>query len=364
MRTRLRYPAILALLAACGLVRAEDLPAQRDFPYLAPGHMPVLPPPPRHYSAPTGFDGHPWGEPRSAFDRLPQQAAVVLAAWTQGKEISKDIICTGRFIGQCTVEDYVRAARTKQFEGDGFHVLSEYMVEGRGFKLPQTGVTFYPVVYQFCANWHGMRHKVPKDFDDINEFCGMRMLFDTESSAQLRQLPPDHVTQYDLVFAELLSRYGKPESFIWRGKVTVEPVDGPPIWASGDKEHADRKFNVWRWCPALQDGLMTRCKASIVLSIDPDLGRGVVLFSTPEVWKYASAREQGDARPDPLYTLLYALPLRTRTAFAVRMEERRKADAAKKASSKKSGEPSMASSEKVLTIEESPQAGGTSPAKP
>ncbi len=348
---------MLALLAACGLAHAEDpVASQAQFSYLAPAHMPVLPAPPRHYEAPVGFDGHVWGQPRSTFDRLPQRPAVVLAAWTRGKEISKDVICTGRGIEQCTVDDYVRASRMKQFDGDGFHVLSEYLVEGQGFKLPQTGVLFYPVVYQFCANWHGMRHKVPKDFDEINEFCGMRMLFDTESSAQLHQLPADHVTQYDLVLAELISRFGKPANFMWRGKVTVEPVDGPPIWASsGDKAHEDRKFNVWRWCPAGNDDLMTRCKASIVLSIDPDLGRGIVLFSTPAVWRYASAREAGDARPDPLYTLLNALPLRSRTAYAVRMEERRKADAAKKATVQKPAEQKS----EGPTIIDAPSVGNT-----
>ena len=356
---------MLALLTACSLVHAEDPPApETQFNYLSPAHVPSLPAPPRHYSAPAGFDGHTWGEPRTVFDRLPHEPAVVLAAWTRGKELSRQLICTGKGLQQCTVDDYVRAARTKQFDGDGFHVLSEYMVEGRGFKLPQTGVTFYPVVYQFCANWHGVRRKVPKDFDEMNEFCGMRMLFDTESTAQLRKLPPDHVTRYDLVLAELIARYGKPADFTWRGRVTVEPIDGPPIWAtSDDKAHADRKFDVWRWCPAPRDGLMTRCKSSIVLSIDPDLGRGIVLFSTPEVWQYAYAREQGDAQPDPLYTLLHALPLKSRTAYAVRMQEHRKADAAKKAAAQKSGEPDAAQ-QKAVTFEEAPPAGNAGKSSP
>ena len=364
MRICSGIPFLLPLLVAGGVARAEELPAQPQFNYLAPAHVPVLSPPPRHYRAPIGFDGHEWGEPRSSFSGLPSEPAVVLGAWTHGKESSQNLICTGRGMQQCTVDDYVRAARNPQLEGDGFHVLSEYLVEGRGFKLPRTGVTFYPVVYQFCANWHGMRRKVPKDFDDMNVFCGMRMLFDTESSAQLRELPPDHVTQYDLVLAELIARFGKPANFMWHGKVTVEPVDGPPIWAwSRDKAHDDRKFDVWRWCPAPTGGLMTRCKASIVLSIDPDRGRGIVLFSTPEVWEYAYARESGDARPDPLYTLLHALPLRTRTAFAVHMEERRKTDAAKKMATQKAGEPAIAAPGNTLNVEQAAPIEGTNPAR-
>jgi len=81
----------------------------------------------------------------------------------------------------------------------------------------------------------------------------------------------------------------------------------------------DRKFSSCRWCPAPRDGLETRCDASIVMAIDPDIGRGVVLFSTPALWRYAHARESiGEdvevRPPDPLYTLLHGLPMKEREA--------------------------------------------------
>src|SRR5688572_12030812 len=85
----------------------------------------------------------------------------------------------------------------------------------------------HPVVYQFCSNCHGMRNSVPDRFKDLHRFCGALMLFDSESRAKVRELPPDHVTRYDLVLSELMSRYGKTEKFSRRGRVTVEYADDP-----------------------------------------------------------------------------------------------------------------------------------------
>lgn len=317
MGTRFATPiSLLVLTVAAGRAFAEEPqpPAATTFNYLPPAQMPLLPSPPKHYSPPDGFAFHRWGDLRMSFEKLPAEPAVVLATWTRGKELPHEVVCTGIGSERCTNEDFIRSASMRMRQGDGFHVLSEYFIESQGYKFPESGVVLHPVVYQFCANWHGMRKKVPQRFDSINEFCGMRMLFETETVSQLRALPEDHVTRYDLVLAQLISRYGKPANFTWRGRVTVESVDGPPLHVPS----ADRRFSTWRWCPAPRDGLMTRCEASIVLSIDPELGRGIVLFSTPALWQYAYAREYSSAQPDPLFTLIHALSFKHRTAQAQR----------------------------------------------
>jgi hypothetical protein len=312
-------PALLVFAASLALAQALPGPPTPDsiaqFPYRAPDTVPSFPAPPRRYSPPEGFSGYGWGTLRSAFSNLPSEAAAVRASWTQGKRMGDELFCTGKGLVKCTVDDYADVAMRNHYEGDGFHVLSEYYDESQGFRFRTSGVVLHPVVYQFCGHWHGMRKKVPAKFDEINKFCGMRMLFETETQAQLRELPKDHVTRYDLVLAELLARYGKPEDFKFKGRVTVESAEAPAASATGK----DRKFNTWRWCPAPRDGLKTRCVASVVLSIDPDLGRGIVLFSTPALWQYAHARESigedvEDRPPDPLYTLLHGLPYKARVS--------------------------------------------------
>ncbi len=309
--------ALGAAVRAFAQLPAESAtpPANSTFPYLNPEDAPRFSAPPRNYAPPEGFSGYGWGTLRSAFTNLPAQAAGVRAAWTQGKRMGDELFCTGRGLEKCTEEDLARVAMNNHYEGDGFHVLSEYYNESQGFRFPASGVVMYPVVYQFCANWHGMAKKVPVRFEEINKFCGMRMLFDSETRAQVRGLPPDHVTQYDLVLSELMARYGRPEKFSMRGRVVVESADDPVDAARRE----DRKFSSWRWCPAPRDGLETRCAASIVLAIDLDIGRGVVLFSTPALWEYAHARESiGEdvevRPPDPLYTPLHGLPMNVREA--------------------------------------------------
>lgn len=312
-------PAILA--CAVGFAQAQALveaPAQTSptqFPYLAPEDAPRFAEPPRRYAPPEGFSGYGWGVLRSAFGNLPDDAAGVRAAWTQGKRMGDELFCTGRGLVKCTEEDLARVAMNNHYEGDGFHVLSEYYNESQGFRFPTSGVVMHPVVYQFCANWHGMRKQVPVRFEELNKFCGVRMLFDSETRAQLRELPPDHVTQYDLVLSELMARYGRPEKFSMRGRVTVESAEDPV----DAERREDRKFSSWRWCPAPRDGLETRCDASIVMSVDLEIGRAVVLFSTPALWEYAHARESigedvEDRPPDPLYALLHDRPYKVKNS--------------------------------------------------
>lgn len=339
--------------------------------YLAPDSVPPLPVPPKRYRPPPGFAGHVWGDRRDNFARLPTQALAVRAAWTRGKERPREYTCTdigsrsGGALSSCTVGEIVKSARV-DMEGGGFHVLSEYALEGQGYKFSDTGVLLYPVVYQFCAHWTRMKAEVPENIDELHKFCGMRMLFDTESRAQLRELPDDHVTRFELVLAELIANYGKPAGYMSRGRVTIEPFDG----TTGTRMATERKFNTWRWCPAPVQGLETRCDSSIVLSIDPDYGRGIVLFSSPALWQYAFARETGSSQPDPLFTLMHALQPKERermrqlkaTAEKVFKERTEKTKAAKaekaarkKAAKDKAAAEKAASSTRTIEAPSSPE---------
>ena len=83
--------------------------------------------------------------------------------------------------------------------------------------------------------------------------------------------------------------------FLRRGQVIIETVEGD------SSDPADRKFSIWRWCPAVGDGLRTDCKASVVLSLDPATGVGTVLYSTPLLWEFAYRAENYGFKGDPLY---------------------------------------------------------------
>lgn len=263
------------------------------------------------YVAPAGFAGHAWGDLRSSFDRLPAEPLGVAAAWIHPQQKSLEYSCVpistaGSIMSGapegCDVQATL-ARLQRRFEGGGFYVLSEYAIPDQGFRFGGAdGVVMHPVVYQFCANWDETRKDVPPDFDRMNQFCGMRMVFQSETAEELAKLPAGHVTVYDRTLDILMGMFGRPERFVRRGQVIVETDEGASRGA------AARTFRSWRWCPARDRGFHTSCKASVVLNIDPRSGRATLLYSTPQLWEYAYAREKNGFKGDWLFRVLHALP--------------------------------------------------------
>jgi len=262
------------------------------------------------YVAPDGFAAHKWGDLRTSFDRLPDEPIGVGAAWMKPKEKESTFTCvpnsaapspSGGANEACDFQATLLRLR-KSFEGGGFYVLSEYTIKDQGFRYGDEadGVVLHPVVYQFCANWSQTKREVPPKFDEMNKFCGMRLVFQSESREQLAKLPGDYVTSYDRMLEKLLSKFGRPEGYLRRGRVVIETLEGD------SSDAGDRKFSIWRWCPAHDDGFHTGCDASVVLSLDPATGVGTVLYSTPLLWEYAFARENNGYKGDRLFKMLHA----------------------------------------------------------
>lgn len=263
------------------------------------------------YVAPDGFGGHKWGDLRTSFKRLPETPVGVGAAWMQPKEKRTDVTCVPVYrvgpeisgaVDGC--DFYATLLRyRKTYEGGGTYVLSEYSIDGQGFRFGDeaSGVVLHPVTYQFCANWGQTRKsEPPPNFDEINKFCGVKFAFQSETREQLRNLPDEHVTNYDRILEKLMARYGRPDKFRKRGKVIIETVEGD------SSDPADRKFEIWRWCPARGDGFRPSCEASVVLALDPVNGQGEVMYSAPELWEFAWAREKYGFKGDRLFRVLHA----------------------------------------------------------
>lgn len=340
-RTARIHLAVLLSALTIGVAEAQTdaaapTPLMSEVHYLAPADVPKLAATPKKYDAPKGFGGRTWGELRNGFTRLPAEAASIRAAWKRGEHKS-DLGCTGTGrtsagmvargggpgpaggiggggggIAGCSMNDAVNSLRPNM-KGGGFRILSEYIIEGQGFRFSNSGVLLHPVVYEFCAHWEHGKGEIPQNFEELNKLCGMRLLFETEALSQLRDLPGDHVSHYELVLRELIARYGKPDDFVWHGRVTVEPLSGGDTVPTSRDEQG--KFQTWRWCPMPDLALQTRCPSSIVLSADPNMGRGIVVFAAPALWQFADAREKGLGLPDPLFTLLHGLPFDEREAL-------------------------------------------------
>src|SRR5262245_7397544 len=188
------------------------------------------------YVPPEGFGEYKWGDLRSKFTRLPEQPIGVGAGWMRSIEKTTDFTCVPSAAPSGTITGGVEGCDfqatllrlRKTFEGGGTYVLSEYSIEGQGFRFGDTDpVVLHPVIYEFCANWPGATKKrgvMPPNFDELNKFCGMRFLFESETREQLRALPPDHVTNYDRVLEKLLAKFGQPKGYLRRGRVIIETV--------------------------------------------------------------------------------------------------------------------------------------------
>ena len=254
----------------------------------------------------------PPGELRtsSGFDRLPKEPVGVGAAWMRPVEKESSFNCVpmgppgpqmSGAIGGCDFQATLLQLR-KTFEGGGFYVLSEYSIPDQGFRYgdEKDGVVLHPIVYQFCANWDETKRQVPPKFDELNKFCGVRFLFKTDTREELRGKPLDYVTNYDRVLERLLAKFGHPDNFVRRGQVVIETMEGE------SSDPGERKFSIWRWCPARDRALHTTCTASVVLSLEPTTGVGTVLYSTPLLWEFAYARENNGYKGDKLFKMLHA----------------------------------------------------------
>jgi hypothetical protein len=247
------------------------------------------------YVPPAGFAGFNWGAPRKTFDRLPAQPFRVGSAWLL-PVVTQHFSCPST----CGMADALLTLYETR-EGGGFYMMAEYAVDDQGFQFgTDDQVQFYPVVYQFCANWWKKKDMTADNFEQNSELCGMRLVFQSETAEELRKLPADYVTYYDRVLTKLLARFGKPDSFVRRGVVVIATMEGEEGGAPA------RKFRTYRWCPAFDRGLRTPCTASVTLTMDPVTGVGIVYYSTPLVWEYAYARQHSNRKGDPLFKVLHA----------------------------------------------------------
>jgi hypothetical protein len=264
------------------------------------------------YVPPAGFSGHSWGELLGGpgFSKLPLKPIGVGAAWSPPSQRETSYTCVpvsayglqpNGAPGGCDVQATLLTMRQRS-TGGGHHVLSEYTVDDQGARYGNEpdAVLLQPVIYQFCANWESSKREMPANFGELNKFCGVRLMFKTETSDELRKLPADHMTNYDRVLAKLVAKFGNPDKFSRRGKVIIETMEDDIAYRE------DRQNKTWRWCPASDSGSQTSCTASVVLSLDPGTGVATVLYSTPQLWQFAYARENNGYKGDKLFAMLHA----------------------------------------------------------
>ena len=253
------------------------------------------------YRGPAGFQGNLWGKPLSAFAHFERDPLYVQTASSRGKTTFVDMKCVARAMTGCDLEASLQTLQQK-VEGEGFHALAEYYVDAQGLQFGEPEAVLFPLFYQFCARWGGVSSRVPQDVQEKMKFCGMRMLFRSETLKELRAHDDGHVTNYDRILRQLIGTHGEPEGYVKHGRVIIH--------APGEKieQARERRFDEWRWCSLRTDrDIAPGCQSSIVFAFDATTGWGVVLYATRPIWEFAYARHQGGAEDDALYKLLHGL---------------------------------------------------------
>ena len=264
------------------------------------------------YVAPDGFRRHKWGDLRTQFRRAcPNEPIGVGAAWMNARGKGNRVHvradnATGPTMGGavdgCDFQATLSALR-KKFEGGGFYVLSEYTIDDQGFRFgdENDGVVLHPVVYQFCANWDETKREVPPKFDEMNKFCGVRLMFQSETREELRRQAGrsrDHLRPRARQAAGEIRQ--ARQDFVRRGQVVIETLEGDSTTqASASSASGAGARRATAACTPVARRA-SRCRSN------PATGVGTVLYSTPLLWEFAYARENNGYKGDRLFKMLHA----------------------------------------------------------
>ncbi len=268
------------------------------------------------FTPPYGLNGHMWGEPLKAFPGLMVWHANT-AQNSPGKVTSLHINCqqlgagpsgsmgpgSGSLQGICA-DDI--STFTESPEGAGSFALGEYYQDVDANPWGDAGVQVTTISYLYCANSQGSY--LPTPLRKNLQLCGSRVIFTSDTLAQLDKQPAGYRSNFDLLMRRLTRDYGQPPGYEVYGKVTVQGLDEPSSPATSTPTETKPKYVVYRWCGLLEASreLHPPCKASIVVEFDSVHGVGTVLYATSRVYDFAYARYvMGDQNND-LYTLLFS----------------------------------------------------------
>ena len=195
------------------------------------------------YVPPEGFAGHKWGELRSSSSGCRKQAdrrrrRVDAAAARNQRNSPACPMSAGPRRGAvdgCDFQATLLRLR-KNFEGGGFYVLSEYTIEGQGFRYRRrerrrgAASGDLPVLRELGRRPNA---KCRPSSTRSTSSAACACMFKSETREELRKLPADHVTNYDRVLEKLMAKFGRPDSFVRRGQVIIETLDGDSTDADG-----------------------------------------------------------------------------------------------------------------------------------
>ncbi len=254
------------------------------------------------YNPPSGFNGHPWGAPLSSFRSVKLLTANTAAAPGRVTAISEfdSTICSGY---PCLTPSVLLLAQRE--EGAGTHALAEYYFDSEPHPWPHTGIDVYTVSYLFCA--HSLVH-LPSPIKNYLRLCGSRVMFHSDSLAQLATHPDKYESNYDRIVHQLISEFGPPPNYQRRARIVID-ANGEEL----SRTPVQAQYLVHRWCglEEVARSLRPTCPATVTVVFNESSGVGAIIYATAPVYEYAWARHVGGDENNELYVVLNSPRLET-----------------------------------------------------
>jgi hypothetical protein len=251
------------------------------------------------YQPPTGFNGHRWGEPLTAFHGLKLLAAHA-ALVSPGKVENLHLMCKPDRAGRGERQNNLDICYYDgQVEGAGSFAEAEYYFKYDRNPWAAEKIQLSTITYLFCAQWQGS--VLPHDLKKRLTLCAVRVTFRNEPQKHAAA-NADEKSNLDRVLRQLTSQHGEPPHYEHSGRITIETDEQHLTTPEGP----ERDYVRYRWCgvPDLAPKLYPSCPATVTLVFDaaPDLG--TVLYAAPPLYGYAYARHVLGQENDELYVLL------------------------------------------------------------
>lgn len=258
------------------------------------------------YTPPPGFNGHAFNASLADFHAI-RMWSVSTATGSTGKVTEFYFDCTqvSKMQGRCDPD-------VKQtLEGDGSYALGEYYFDTDRNPWAYSSVRLHAITYLFCAHWMGV--PVPRTVRSQLRYCGNRIFYRSETTAQLKAMPEGFVSNHERVLKRLIDEHGLPQGYRRRGTITleiegdddegIEPEDGAPARL--------QDVQRYRWCGMPEDTrrLSPICPATITQVFDRNSGWGMIVFATAPVYAFAYARHSLSDENNLLYVLLNGRPI-------------------------------------------------------
>jgi hypothetical protein len=284
---------------ACALALSHALAAEDDF------------------GPPTGFAGHSWGEPLAAFQDLKLLNANTVS---NSPGITTFLPCrdTAEPCDDPNRPDLLmQNAKSQIAEGAGSFAVSEYYREPEQNPWAESLVALNAITYMFCAEWR--MPTIPSDIRDKLRYCGSRMVYRSDTSAQLITRRRDYKSNHDRLLRHLIQLHGPPDGYRYKqGNVSVGPIedsepDVEPTEAADAVEESQTRapgsrpeLQRYRWCGLAENAnaVLPRCAATVTLMFDEARGWGFVLYATGGIYNFAYGRHVMQDENNELYVTL------------------------------------------------------------